>query len=197
MLKTASAGPVNRLLRMTLASATIAQHYGKRSNAAAYAPLANRRPTLFAGQSTVLKLKARLDAFISHVLPQFGNWQDAMHTEEPFLFHSLISFALNTKMLNPREVVAAAEQAWRSGDAPLPAVEGFIRQILGWREYVRGIYWSQMPGYRELNALEQHTPLPQWFWTARRKCAAWRTPLDSRSRSLRSPYPAPDDYREF
>lgn len=90
-----------------------------------------------------------------------------MHTEEPFLFHSLISFALNTKMLNPREVVAAAEQAWRSGDAPLPAVEGFIRQILGWREYVRGIYWSQMPGYRELNALEQHTPLPQWFWTGK------------------------------
>ena len=112
-----------------------------------------------------VEAKARLDAFISHVLPQFGNWQDAMHTEEPFLFHSLISFALNTKMLNPREVVAAAEQAWRSGDAPLPAVEGFIRQILGWREYVRGIYWSQMPGYRELNALEQHTPLPEWFWT--------------------------------
>jgi deoxyribodipyrimidine photolyase-related protein len=90
-----------------------------------------------------------------------------MHAEEPFLFHSLISFALNTKMLNPREVVAAAQQAWRSGHAPLPAVEGFIRQILGWREYVRGIYWSQMPGYRELNALDQHAPLPDWFWTGK------------------------------
>ena len=111
--------------------------------------------------------KARLDEFIAHVLPQFGAWQDAMHAEEPFLFHSLISFALNTKMLNPREVVAAAQQAWRSGHAPLPAVEGFIRQILGWREYVRGIYWSQMPGYRELNALDQHAPLPDWFWTGK------------------------------
>jgi deoxyribodipyrimidine photolyase-related protein len=88
-----------------------------------------------------------------------------MHTEQPFLFHSLISFALNTKMLHPREVIDAAQNAWQKGHAPLAAVEGFIRQILGWREYVRAIYWSQMPGYTESNALKHHTPLPHWFWS--------------------------------
>lgn len=86
-------------------------------------------------------------------------------------------------MLNPREVVAAAQQAWRLGHAPLPAVEGFIRQILGWREYVRGIYWSQMPGYRELNALDQHALLPDWFWTGKRRDAVGM-PLGSRSPRL-------------
>lgn len=108
----------------------------------------------------------QLQHFVTHVLPHFGDYQDAMHTGEPFLFHSLLSFALNTKMLSPKEVVEAAEQAWRQGHAPLPAVEGFIRQILGWREYVRGVYWSQMPGYTESNALGHQTELPQWFWTA-------------------------------
>ncbi|MEN9905226.1 MAG: hypothetical protein RLZZ555_1791, partial [Pseudomonadota bacterium] len=80
------------------------------------------------------------------------------------LFHSLLSFALNVKMLNPREVVQRAEQAWREGRAPLAAVEGFIRQILGWREYVRGVYWARMPGYTESNALGHDRPLPHWFW---------------------------------
>jgi len=108
---------------------------------------------------------AQLEHFIEHVLPDFGDFQDAMHTEQPFLFHSLISFALNTKMLHPREVIDAAQNAWQKGRAPLAAVEGFIRQILGWREYVRAIYWSQMPGYTESNALKHHTPLPHWFWS--------------------------------
>ena len=107
---------------------------------------------------------AQLEHFMQHVLPNFGDYQDAMHTDEPFLFHSLLSFALNTKMLSPKEVIAAAERAWREGHAPLPAVEGFIRQILGWREYVRGVYWSQMPGYTASNALAHDTPLPDWFW---------------------------------
>ncbi len=112
-----------------------------------------------------LQALAQLEHFIEHVLPDFGDFQDAMHTEQPFLFHSLISFALNTKMLHPREVIDAAQNAWQQGRAPLAAVEGFIRQILGWREYVRAIYWSQMPGYTESNALKHHTPLPQWFWS--------------------------------
>lgn len=106
-----------------------------------------------------------LEHFIDQVLPSFGDFQDAMSVKSWRLFHALISFALNTKMLSPREVVDSAERAWQNGHAPLAAVEGFIRQIMGWREYVRGIYWSQMPGYEESNALEHHRPLPPWFWT--------------------------------
>lgn len=110
---------------------------------------------------------AQLNHFIDDVLPHFGDYQDAMHTGEPYLFHSLLSFALNTKMLRPKEVIAAAEQAYRQGKAPLTAVEGFIRQILGWREYVRGVYWSQMPEYTESNELNHNTDLPGWFWTGK------------------------------
>ncbi len=108
---------------------------------------------------------AQLEHFIVHVLPDFGDYQDAMHTDEPFLFHSLLSFALNTKMLSPREVIDAAENAWRRDQAPLAATEGFIRQILGWREYVRGVYWACMPDYTAANALSHETELPDWFWT--------------------------------
>ncbi|MDP4074389.1 cryptochrome/photolyase family protein [Acidovorax sp. A1169] len=108
---------------------------------------------------------AALDHFIATTLAHFGEYEDAMSTRSPHLFHSLLSFALNTKMLQPREVVQRAQAAWQAGTAPLAAVEGFIRQILGWREYVRGIYWAHMPGYDERNALRHTTPLPQWFWT--------------------------------
>lgn len=107
---------------------------------------------------------AWLEAFIQHALPHFGDYEDAMSTRSPRLFHSLLSFALNVKMLHPREVVQRAEAAYRHGTAPLAAVEGFIRQILGWREFVRGIYWAHMPGYDERNALAHHTALPRWFW---------------------------------
>jgi deoxyribodipyrimidine photolyase-related protein len=81
----------------------------------------------------------------------------------------LISFALNVKMLHPLDVVRQAEERYHRGDAPIAAVEGFIRQILGWREYVRGIYWSQMPSYVERNALNNHRALPSWFWTGETK----------------------------
>ena len=108
---------------------------------------------------------AALDHFIATTLPHFGEYEDAMSTRSPHLFHSLLSFALNTKMLQPREVVQRAQAAWQAGTAPLAAVEGSIRQILGWREYVRGIYWAHMPGYDERNALGHTAPLPQWFWT--------------------------------
>ena len=107
----------------------------------------------------------QLDHFIAHALPRFGDYQDAISQKSWHLFHSLLSFTLNTKMLHPREVVQRTEQAWREGHAPLHAAEGFIRQILGWREYVRGMYWAHMPGYTEANALGHSRPLPDWFWT--------------------------------
>lgn len=107
----------------------------------------------------------QLSTFIEQILPDFGNYQDAMSVKGWRLFHALISFALNTKMLNPHEVVEGAEQAWTQGRVTLATAEGFIRQILGWREYVRGIYWANMPGYADHNVFEHQTALPEWFWT--------------------------------
>lgn len=111
----------------------------------------------------------QLDAFIHHGLLHFGDFQDAMSTQAWRLFHSLLSFALNVKMLNPREVIAQAQAAYHEGLAPLPAVEGFIRQILGWREYVRGVYWHTMPDYVEQNFFQHTRPLPAWFWDGNTK----------------------------
>ena len=113
----------------------------------------------------------QLDHFIAHALPHFGDYQDAISQNSWHLFHSLLSFALNTRMLHPREVVLCAQQAWREGQAPLHAAEGFIRQILGWREYVRGVYWARMPGYTEANHLDHTRPLPDWFWSGHTRMA--------------------------
>jgi len=110
---------------------------------------------------------AELDAFVAEALPHFGDFQDALARQAWRLFHSLLSFALNVKMLHPREVIARAEAAWREGRVPLAAAEGFIRQILGWREYVRGVYWAAMPGYAEVNVFGHALPLPAWFWNGR------------------------------
>lgn len=108
-----------------------------------------------------------LDVFVEKRLPRFGDYQDAMRSQDPFLFHALLSPYLNVGLLQPLEVCRRAEQAWREGDAPLNAVEGFIRQILGWREYVRGIYWLKMPGYQKTNALRASRPLPDFYWTGK------------------------------
>ncbi|WP_373504405.1 cryptochrome/photolyase family protein [Aestuariivirga sp.] len=106
-----------------------------------------------------------LDHFIAACLPSFGDYQDAMKRGNAFLFHSVISPYLNVGLLTPREICDRAEEAWRIGTAPLNAVEGFIRQILGWREYVRGLYWLKMPDYPETNALNAMRPLPDFYWT--------------------------------
>lgn len=113
----------------------------------------------------------QLDNFLSEGLPNFGTYQDAMSRSASRLFHSQLSFALNTKMLRPSEVIVQAEAAYRAGEAPLTSVEGFIRQILGWREYVRGVYWARMPGYVSQNALGHRTPLPRWFWSGATRMA--------------------------
>jgi len=119
----------------------------------------------------------QLEAFIQYGLPHFGDYQDAISAQAPRLFHSLLSFALNVKMLGPAEVIARVEAAGRDGQAPLAAVEGYIRQILGWREYVRGVYWAQMPGYAESNALDHTRPLPDWFWTGNTRMACVRSAI--------------------
>ncbi len=106
-----------------------------------------------------------LDDFIGEILPGFGDYQDAMAKGEPWLWHSLISMYLNCGLLDPLEACRRAETAWTEGRAPLNAVEGFIRQIIGWREYVRGIYWLKMPGYKSLNALGADRALPDFYWT--------------------------------
>jgi len=106
-----------------------------------------------------------LQAFITERLPLSGPYQDAIWPGEPWLYHAQLSVALNLKLLTPREVVAAAEAAVRAGRVPLNSGEGFIRQILGWREYVRGIYWTRMAAYAEGNALDAQEDLPAWYWT--------------------------------
>jgi len=115
-----------------------------------------------------------LQYFIDRALPWFGDYQDAMSLHHDHLFHSLLSVYLNAGLLLPMEICKAAEQAWRDGRAPLNAVEGFIRQILGWREYVRGIYWLKMPDYLNENALGSRQPLPALYWGAetRMRCVA-------------------------
>lgn len=107
-----------------------------------------------------------LDHFIENLLSNFGDYQDAMVAGEPYLYHSLISSYLNAGLLLPLEICQKAEAAYRAGKAPLNAVEGFIRQILGWREYIRGIYWHFMPEYSERNSLNATRPLPEFYWGA-------------------------------
>lgn len=123
------------------------------------------RASSFALPVTPEDARRQLDAFVEHALPRFGRYQDAMAEGDAVLFHSRLSALLNVKLLNPQVCVQAALDAHAAGQAPLAAVEGFVRQILGWREFVRGVYWTQMPEYAELNALEcEDRPVPTAFW---------------------------------
>ena len=119
-----------------------------------------------------------LDVFITSRLADFGEFQDAMWTATPFGWHSLLSASLNLHLLDPREVVAAAEAAHRRGDVPLASAEGFVRQILGWREFMRGVYWRDMPAMAGANHLQAHRPLPQWYWTGQTQMACARAAVE-------------------
>lgn len=106
-----------------------------------------------------------LDCFIEHRLQNFGDFQDAMWKKTPFGWHSLLSSSLNLKLVNPREVIEAVTNAWRKSNLDLATVEGFIRQILGWREFMRGIYYLDMPKMATDNFYNHQRTIPTWYWT--------------------------------
>jgi len=112
-----------------------------------------------------------IDYFCAHLLAHFGTYQDSLFSGHKFLFHSRLSFAMNSKMISPKEVVDAVISYYYQNQETieLAQVEGFVRQIIGWREYVRGIYWKEMPNYAQMNALENYNPLPDFFWTGKTK----------------------------
>lgn len=105
--------------------------------------------------------------FNTHLLLHFGDYQDALHSKEKFLFHSRLSFAMNSKMVSPKEVVNSVLDYYyeHTGDIHISQVEGFVRQILGWREYMRGMYWATMPEFGTYNTLDNHNKLPDFYWT--------------------------------
>jgi deoxyribodipyrimidine photolyase-related protein len=136
---------------MTLVKEKFATHYGGADE--------------FDYPVTAAQAEAGFAEFLAVRLKDFGDWQDAMAADEPFMFHALVSAPLNLGLLDPAALCRAAEETYRAGAAPLNAVEGFIRQILGWREFVRGIYWLHMPEYATRNALGAEKRLPEFFWT--------------------------------
>lgn len=111
---------------------------------------------------------ALVKSFVDDFLPAFGTYQDAMTSANWHLFHSRLSFAMNTKMLHSLEVIEAAIKAWRKKPSKIEIqqIEGFVRQILGWREYMRGIYWAMMPDMTAMNYFDHQAPLPNFYWTS-------------------------------
>jgi deoxyribodipyrimidine photolyase-related protein len=112
-----------------------------------------------------------LDFFVAECLPLFGSYQDAMTPNEWSLYHARISFSMNVKMISPQEVIEKAIREWqkRPNEIEYNQLEGFVRQIIGWREYMRGIYWLKMPEYATMNFFDNHEKLPDWFWTGKTK----------------------------
>ena len=136
---------------MTLVAGRFDQHFGRLDK--------------FGLPVTATQARRALDHFIRTALPDFGTYQDAMVTGQDWLYHSWLSPALNLGLLTPLDVARAAADAYATGAVPLNAAEGFIRQIIGWREYVRGYYWLEMPAVANANALEATRPLPEFYWT--------------------------------
>jgi deoxyribodipyrimidine photolyase-related protein len=149
---------------LALVEALFADHFG------------TLRPFWFA--TTRAGAEAAYAHFLKTALPQFGDYQDAMLAGEKFLYHAIVSLYLNCGLLDPLAVCRAAEAEYRAGRAPLNAVEGFIRQIIGWREYVRGIYWREGPDYVHRNALNAHAKLPDFYWTAETDMACLRAAIE-------------------
>jgi deoxyribodipyrimidine photolyase-related protein len=149
---------------LALVEARFADHFG------------TLRPFWFG--TTRADAEAAFAHFLKTALPQFGDYQDAMLVGEKFLYHSVVSLYLNCGLLDPLAMCRAAEAEYRAGRAPLNAVEGFIRQIIGWREYVRGIYWREGPDYVHRNALGATRPLPQFYWTAETDMACLRAAIE-------------------
>lgn len=127
--------------------------------------------------TTQAQAEAARDHFIANHLPRFGETQDAMLDGQPFLNHAVLALYLNVGLLEPLDVCRRAEAAWQAGHAPLAAVEGFIRQIIGWREYVRGIYWLHAPDYANANYFGVGRPLPDLYWTGQTKMACMRAAI--------------------
>tara|TARA_B110000116_G_scaffold62068_1_gene53132 strand:- start:991 stop:2523 length:1533 start_codon:yes stop_codon:yes gene_type:complete len=128
-------------------------------------------PTYFEYPISRKQALVQLAYFCEHLLVHFGDYQDAMHTDKIYLFHSRISFAMNTKIISPKEVIESVLETYRrqEDDIDISQVEGFIRQILGWREYMRGMYWMLMPDYKKENFLDNKNKLPDFFWTGKTK----------------------------
>ena len=122
--------------------------------------------------------EAQFDQFVAVGLPRFGDYQDAMLVGEPWLYHSIIGLYLNIGLLDPLSVCRTVERAWREGHVPLNAAEGYIRQIIGWREYVRGIYWREGPDYVTRNVLEATRALPEFYWSADTDMACVRASIE-------------------
>ncbi len=116
---------------------------------------------------TAAEAEKAADAFFKDRIESFGPYQDAMVYGSDDLYHSMLSTSINCGLLDPLELCRRAEQAYQEGRAPLNSVEGFIRQIIGWREYVRGFYWHFMPGLKTSNEMDAHRPLPEFFWTGK------------------------------
>jgi deoxyribodipyrimidine photolyase-related protein len=147
-----------------LVKARFADHFG------------DAEPFWFA--TTAQEATRALDHFIEHGLRRFGETQDAMLTGERFLSHSVLSMYMNVGLLDPMEACRRAEDAWRKGKASIESVEGFIRQIIGWREFVRGVYWREGPDYVRRNALQAQQPLPWFFWSGDTKMACVKAVVD-------------------
>jgi deoxyribodipyrimidine photolyase-related protein len=133
----------------------------------------------------VTRTQARqaLSHFVRRALPNYGDFQDAMHTDEDYLFHARLSSSLNLGLLGVREVCDAVQQAWQDDEAPINAVEGFIRQVIGWREYIRGIYWREMPDYAERNTLGNSQSLPDWYWSGETRMQCLRSTIQATRRN--------------
>jgi deoxyribodipyrimidine photolyase-related protein len=145
----------------------VAQHFG------------NHVGTLdkFAWPVTAAQAEEQFDHWLDFCLPQFGDYQDAMKTDEAFLYHGLVGAAINIGLLDPLKVCQAVEARYHSGHAPLNAVEGFIRQILGWREFIRGLYWLKMPDYGYSNYFDHHRALPDFYYSGDTDMACMRAAI--------------------